>query len=96
MIDFTLAELLTGLDMSDEGQWFGMPLPIFVRIDGPLETDASFRERIREIAVTNPHQIATGRGYVLDAIGALHGLVRDGYRIEETEVPTEESKRETP
>jgi hypothetical protein len=83
MIDFTLAELLTGLDMSDVERFSdAIRRPKLVRTDDPLEADASFRERVGAVATTNDWQ--TANAYELDAIGAFHGLIRHGYRYEET------------
>lgn len=89
MIDFTLAELLTGLDMSDAEQFSESIIrPKLVRTDGPLETDASFRARCGDLFINDPQwQIANG--HELDAIGALHGLIRHGYRLEEAKPSNE-------
>jgi hypothetical protein len=89
MIDFTLTEILTGLDLSDEAQFAGaIARPKLIRTDEPLETDISFRERFAFLALNDPQWlVAIGRE--LDAIGALHGLIRHGYRWETSQAPAE-------
>lgn len=100
MIDFTLAELLTGLDLSDNVGGMTDKSTISLHSAGrlvlngePLETDASFRERVGVVAQTNDWQ--TANAYELDAIGMRHGLIRDGYYYEAAEVSAE-SRSEKP
>jgi|SRR6185437_12587223 len=93
MIDFTLAELLTGLDLSDTiGDMTDNLITLqssgrLVLNGEPLETDASFRSRIFQVATTNDWQ--TANAYELDAIGMRHGLIRDGYFYEAVEISAE-------
>jgi hypothetical protein len=97
MIDMTLSELLTGLDLSDEAlPVYAIALPKFVRTGAPVETDASFRKRVSEVPTINRQQIATACGYELDAIGALDGLIRDGLRLDETPVVTPKLGKKKP
>lgn len=101
MIDFTLAELLTGIDLSDNvgDMTDNLINSITLRSTGrlvlngqQLQDDASFRKRLLTVGVDDPNiQIATG--HELDAIGMRHGLIRDGYFYEATETSAEKSQR---
>lgn len=99
MIDFTLAELLTGLDLSDNvGDMTDNLITLqssgrLVLNGEPVEADASFRGRLIDLLINLPGsidpEIYVATGYRLDAIGMRNGLIRDGYFYEATEVSAE-------
>lgn len=62
----------------------GLRNPKLVRTDDPLETDASFRDRLRPVAIIGAVEVANA--YELDAIGWVHGMLRRGYRIDGEEI----------